>query len=147
MSIFRRVANLFSPSKVAREIDAELGSHVEMRIEDNIANGMSPEEARRDALLRFGNRTAIGERVAGEDAALVIENLICDMRRYAQPRHSRYAGSPQIVKPPVFQTADFIKFPLGFAETLKRLGSVHGEYKRLSLFLFHALEDSDRLGR
>jgi hypothetical protein len=46
-----------------------------MRIDDNIANGMLPDDARRDAYMRFGNRTVIKERVAGEDAALVVENV------------------------------------------------------------------------
>jgi putative ABC transport system permease protein len=80
MSRFRRIANLFSRSKTEREIDAELSAHVEMRIEDNIADGMSPEQARRDAGLRFGNRTLIKEQVAGEDVALVIENIWRDIR-------------------------------------------------------------------
>jgi len=55
MSIFRRIANLFSRDQVQRAIDSELRSHIEMRIEDNIAAGMSPQRARSDALLRFGN--------------------------------------------------------------------------------------------
>jgi macrolide transport system ATP-binding/permease protein len=56
MSFGRRIANLFSRSKVERDIDDELRSHLEMRMEDNVAAGMSEEEARRDALLRFGIR-------------------------------------------------------------------------------------------
>ena len=80
MSGFRRIANLFSRSKAEREIDAELRSHIEMRIDDNIANGMLPDDARRDAYMRFGNRTVIKERVAGEDAALVVENVWRDIR-------------------------------------------------------------------
>ncbi|HEY4050396.1 MAG TPA: ABC transporter permease [Acidobacteriaceae bacterium] len=67
MSVFRRISNLFSRSTVAREIDAELQSHIEMRIEANVAQGMSPEEARRDALLKFGNPTATREKVAHVD--------------------------------------------------------------------------------
>ena len=58
----RRSANLFRFSRVDREIDAELKAHIEMRIEDNLAAGMSPEEARRDAQLRFGNTTVMRER-------------------------------------------------------------------------------------
>src|SRR5580700_7098628 len=80
MSVIRRISNLFVRSRVEREIEAELKSHVEMRVEDNVAHGMTPQEARRDALLRFGNRTAIQERVAGEDAALVLENIWRDIR-------------------------------------------------------------------
>ena len=75
MSIARRIANLFRRSEVDCEIDAELRSHIEMRTEDNIAAGMTREQARRDSLLRFGNRTSTRERVAGADAALLIESI------------------------------------------------------------------------
>jgi hypothetical protein len=55
MSLFRRISNLFSRSRVDPEIDAELRSYIEMRVEDNVAAGMAPGEARRDAMLRFGS--------------------------------------------------------------------------------------------
>jgi hypothetical protein len=61
MSLFRRISNLFSRSRVDREIDAELRSHIEMRVEDNVAAGLPPGAARRDAMLRFGNLTKFGE--------------------------------------------------------------------------------------
>jgi predicted permease len=80
MSILRRISNLFSRPKLRQEIDAELRSHVEMRIEDNIAAGMSPGEARSDALHRFGNPTSINERVTAADASLGLENLAFDIR-------------------------------------------------------------------
>ena len=80
MSIARRIANLFRRSEVDCEIDAELRSHIEMRTEDNIAAGMTREQARRDSLLRFGNRTSTRERVAGADAALLIESFGFDVR-------------------------------------------------------------------
>jgi hypothetical protein len=62
MSIFVRIGNLFSRSKVDSEIRRELAAHIEMRVEDNIAAGMSRKEARRDALLRLGNPIALRER-------------------------------------------------------------------------------------
>ena len=37
-----------------RDLDAELGSHLEFAVEENIRRGMSAEEARRQALIRFG---------------------------------------------------------------------------------------------
>ena len=58
MAIIRRIGNLFRRRQVDREIAAELEAHIALRTDDNIAHGMSPEEARRDALLRFGNPTA-----------------------------------------------------------------------------------------
>jgi macrolide transport system ATP-binding/permease protein len=51
-----------------------------MRIEDNLAEGMSAEQARRDALIRFGSATATKERVASMDAALVLDSIWSDIR-------------------------------------------------------------------
>jgi len=80
MSIFRRITNLFTRDQVQREIDAELRSHLDMRIEDNLAAGMSAKEARREALVRFGNRSVIHERTTEVDAALVLESIWADLR-------------------------------------------------------------------
>jgi len=80
VSLLRRVANLFHRPRLDGEVDDELQSHIEMRMEDNIAAGMSPEEARRDALLRFGSPTATKERVVGADAALRLESIWSDIR-------------------------------------------------------------------
>ena len=80
MPLFRRILNLFSRSKADREIDDELQAHIEMRSDDNVAQGMSPEAARRDAVLKFGNPIATKERVTGVDAALGIENIFRDVR-------------------------------------------------------------------
>jgi putative ABC transport system permease protein len=80
MSLSRRIANLFSRPTVDREIKDEFLAHLGMRIEDNIASGMSAEEARRDAVLRFGNPTVLNEQVAGADAALGLESVLADVR-------------------------------------------------------------------
>jgi macrolide transport system ATP-binding/permease protein len=91
MSLFRRIANLFVRSNIDREIEAELRSHIEMRTQDNLAAGMSPKEARRDAAIRFGNVAATQERVTGVDAALALENLWFDLR-YALRQLRRNRG-------------------------------------------------------
>jgi hypothetical protein len=101
MSMVRRLSNLFLRSKVEREIDAELRSHIEMRGEDNIAAGMSAEEARRDARIRFGNVSVMKERVTAADAALTLDSLGRDARyavrqlRIARvyDRRAGYAGA------------------------------------------------------
>jgi predicted permease len=80
MSLYRRISNLFSRTKVEREIDAELQAHIELRTEDNIAAGMSPAAARRDALLRFGNPVVVKEAAAAADATLVVETALFDVR-------------------------------------------------------------------
>jgi macrolide transport system ATP-binding/permease protein len=103
MSMMRRLGNLFSRSTVASEIDAELRSHVEMRIEDNVATGMSLPEARRDAEIRFGNRAATKERVLGEDVALVIESI----------RHDARFAMRQLMKNPGFAVTAILVLALG----------------------------------
>jgi predicted permease len=92
MPILRRLANLFHRSRIAREIDAELQSHIALRTESNLAAGMSAAEARRDALLRFGNPVVARERVTAADAALGLESFWLDLRFSAR----------QLVKSPGF---------------------------------------------
>jgi predicted permease len=80
MGMLRRLGNLGRRAKLDDEIDAELQSHLEMRIEENVASGMSREEARRDALLRFGSRTATQERVTAADVNLGLAGIGRDFR-------------------------------------------------------------------
>src|SRR6185437_4018162 len=80
MSGLRRLTNLFRRSKLNEDIDAELRAHIEMRTADNIAAGMSPEEARRQAVLRFGSRPAMKERVIAADAHMFLDSLWQDIR-------------------------------------------------------------------
>ena len=91
MALFRRITNLFRRSTVDREIAAELDGHIQMRIESNIAGGMPPEEARRDALLRFGNSTSTKERVAASDTTLSLAAIARDLR-YALRQLRRSPG-------------------------------------------------------
>jgi predicted permease len=79
MRLVRRILNLLSRSTVEREIDAELQAHIEMRAADNIAGGMPPEEARRDALLKFGNPAVMKENLAGVDTALGLDSVLKDI--------------------------------------------------------------------
>ena len=91
MAVFSRFANLFRRTRVDREIDAELQSHIALRVDDNLAAGMSLAEARRDALLRFGNPTSTRERVAAADASLSLETFARDIR-YATRQLRRSPG-------------------------------------------------------
>jgi len=84
MAVFRRLTNLFRRARVDRDIADELQSHIDLRIEANVAAGMSPDEARRDALLRFGNPTATRERVTSADAALGLSSFWRDIRYAAR---------------------------------------------------------------
>src|ERR1700734_665106 len=116
MSLLGRVSNLFSLSRMDREIDIELQSHIEMRIDGNLAAGMSADEARREALVRFGNRTVARERVAAADAALVISSVGSDMR---------YALR-QLIKNPGFALATILSLALGIGATVSVFSVIYG---------------------
>ncbi len=83
MRLVRRILNLLSRSTDERQIDAEIQAeiqaHIELRTADHIAAGVPAEEARRDALLKFGNPTVIKEKVAGVDTALSLDSLLRDI--------------------------------------------------------------------
>src|SRR5882724_8984119 len=50
----QRFAGLFNQTRRDGEFDAELESHLQMHIEDNLRAGMTPAEARRRALINLG---------------------------------------------------------------------------------------------
>ncbi|HLL70414.1 MAG TPA: ABC transporter permease, partial [Pyrinomonadaceae bacterium] len=56
-----RVRALRRGEAIHHEIDEEVRFHVEMRTEENMRRGMTPEEARRDAERRFGQLARIKE--------------------------------------------------------------------------------------
>ena len=55
MAFLRRIVTLGRRSRMEREIEAELQEHMQMCIDDNMAEGMSREQAERDARVRFGS--------------------------------------------------------------------------------------------
>jgi predicted permease len=77
---FRRIGALGRRSQLDREIEDELREHMRMRIDRDVARGMSPDEAVRRARLRFGNPTVVKERVDAEDAALGLDSFFRDLR-------------------------------------------------------------------
>jgi hypothetical protein len=52
---------MFRKRKLDDDLSEELAAHIEMAIEDNIRTGMNPEEARRQAIIRFGGVEAAKE--------------------------------------------------------------------------------------
>jgi len=53
-SFVQRFSSLFRRHRLESDLDDELRSHLEMSVELNLRKGMSPADARREALRSFG---------------------------------------------------------------------------------------------
>jgi hypothetical protein len=56
-----RLCDLFTRQQREREFAEELESHLALHIADNLRAGLSPEEARRQALIKLGGVTQTQE--------------------------------------------------------------------------------------
>src|SRR3984885_9632713 len=52
--MLNRARSFFRKEPLDQELDAEMAAHLEFAVEENIRRGMSSEEARRTAMVRFG---------------------------------------------------------------------------------------------
>ena len=62
------------------EFDAELESHVAMHIEDGMRAGLSPEEARRQALIKLGGQEQARQAYRERETLPWLKDLLHDMR-------------------------------------------------------------------
>ena len=63
-----------------REFDAELESHLQLHVDDNLRAGMSPAEARRHAAIRLGGVEGIRERHRDRRGLPGVQHLSRDLR-------------------------------------------------------------------
>ena len=80
MAWFNRLANLLRRTKVCNEIDEELRYHLDARTADGIARGMTPKEARADAVRRLGNATVAREMSYESDIIVWLETILRDLK-------------------------------------------------------------------
>ena len=80
VSFWRFLRSLGQTGAVKQAIDEELRLHLEMRASENIAAGMSPEEAAHAARRRFGNVQSIREECREARGASFSETTLQDVR-------------------------------------------------------------------
>jgi putative ABC transport system permease protein len=76
----RRVAGLFAGRRAERELAAELDSHLQLHIDDNLRAGMTPAEARRQALVALGGLESTKEAYRDRRGLPAVESLLRDLR-------------------------------------------------------------------
>src|SRR5438093_385504 len=75
-----RVGGLFNKQRKDRERDEEIESHLQLHIEDNLRLGMSPEEARREAMIKLGGIESMKEAYRDQRGLPFLETLWQDVR-------------------------------------------------------------------
>jgi putative ABC transport system permease protein len=75
-----RVAGLFAKSQCDREFAAELNSHLQMHIADNLRSGMNAEQARQQALLKLGGVEQTREIYRERRGLPMLETMLQDLR-------------------------------------------------------------------
>jgi len=75
-----RFKGLFQKSVYERELAEELESHLQMHIDDNLRAGMSPQEARRVAVMKLGGLDPTKEAYRDRSTIPLLESFVQDLR-------------------------------------------------------------------
>ncbi|HTZ89582.1 MAG TPA: ABC transporter permease, partial [Alloacidobacterium sp.] len=86
-----RLRSFFRKDPLDRELEEELASHLRLAVDENIAHGMSAEEARRQALIRFGGVQQARERQREARGLPWLDEMMQDIR-FATRQSARKPG-------------------------------------------------------
>lgn len=90
--VWNTIANVFRRDRLESELKIEMESHLHFQNEQNRRLGMSPENARKEASLNFGNPNRIEKDARDVWGTRRIENLIRDFQ-FGLRLASRYRSS------------------------------------------------------
>lgn len=80
MSWFARLRNLVQTDQHGRDLDRELDFHINERVDELVARGLSRTEATRQARLAFGHRQGLKEKTREMDTVGWLESVLTDIR-------------------------------------------------------------------
>src|SRR5262249_35324853 len=102
-AFFLRFAGLLRRQRRERELADELESHFQLHVEDNLRAGMSRDEARRSALLKFGGVEKTKEEYRDRGSLPAIEAILRDF----------YYGARMLRRSPSYTAMALVALALG----------------------------------
>jgi predicted permease len=146
-----RLRSILLKNRAERELSGELRFHLEKLIEENIARGMAPEEARYAALRELGGVEQIKEECRDMRRVNHIENFLQDVR-YGLRQLRRSPGFAVVgllslalgigANTAIFQLLDAVRLRMLPVENPQQLAEVHLTNRRGrvgSFFNWHAM--------
>jgi putative ABC transport system permease protein len=79
-SFLLRLAGVFNRARRDRDLAAELEAHLQLHVDDGIRAGMTPDDARRHALLKLGGLSQVQEAVRERRGLPIMETIMHDLR-------------------------------------------------------------------
>jgi hypothetical protein len=75
-----RLAGILPNEQRERALADEIEGHLQLHIDDNIRSGMTPEQARRDAILKLGGVESAKQVYRERSTIPFLEHLLLDVR-------------------------------------------------------------------
>ena len=103
-----RLTGLFSNQRREQEFASELEGHLQLHIDENIRSGMTPEAARRDAILKLGGLEPTRQAYRERGTVPFLETILHDLRFALR----------QLVKNPGFTLTAILMLTLGIGASV-----------------------------